>query len=332
MKTFSVEISTRTIVTGIAIIISLYLLLLIKDLLYSLFIAFILMSALRPVVDRLKKRGLSHNFAVSVVFLSFILFISALFSLVLPQLTVETGNLLRNLPFIISNLGPEGAQFMENTSFTQYIPTITNGIFELAGNIFSNLIFIISTLFFGFYFLIEEDLIERSFTRLFSKSQRASAARITKDVEKRMSSWFWGQITLMTIIGLMTFISLHIIGMGKYAISLAVLAGLLEAVPNIGPIIAAIPAAIIGVSNSTFLGVSIVILYFLIQQLENNMIVPLVMKKTVGINPIVTLIVLIIGGRLGGFLGILLAIPLYVLGETILRDITDGKSISEILR
>lgn len=123
----------------------------------------------------------------------------------------------------------------------------------------------------------------------------------------------------MTIVGVITYIGLTIIGM-KYAVALAVLAGLLEVVPNLGPIISTIPAALIGFSISYVLGLSNIALYFIVQQVENNLIVPLVVKKVVGLHPIITLMALMIGGKLAGVLGVLLAVPTTIFVETILIE------------
>jgi len=106
----------------------------------------------------------------------------------------------------------------------------------------------------------------------------------------------------------------------KYAVALAVLAGLLEVVPNLGPIISTIPAALIGFSISYVLGLSNIALYFIVQQVENNLIVPLVVKKVVGLHPIITLMALMIGGKLAGVLGVLLAVPTTIFVETILIE------------
>lgn len=139
-----------------------------------------------------------------------------------------------------------------------------------------------------------------------------------------MSSWFWGEIVLMTIVGVFTYIGLVFIGV-PYALPLAVFAGLLEIVPNIGPIISAIPAVIIGFSQSYFAGFSAMALYIIVQQLENSVIVPAIMKKAVGLNPVLTLVALLLGGRIGGMLGVLLSIPILLFAETLLREYIPSK-------
>ena len=118
----------------------------------------------------------------------------------------------------------------------------------------------------------------------------------------------------------MVYVGLSIIGM-KYALALAVLAGLFEVIPNLGPITSSIPAILIGLSYSPIFGLYCAILYLVIQQLENNLIVPIVMKKATGLHPIVTLIVMVIGGKLAGIMGVILAIPTAIFIETILIEV-----------
>jgi predicted PurR-regulated permease PerM len=124
----------------------------------------------------------------------------------------------------------------------------------------------------------------------------------------------------MFLVGLLTYVGLTLIGV-RYALPLSIIAGFLEVVPNIGPIISTVPAFIVGVAQSPFLGFTTIALYFIVQQLENQIIVPLVMSRVIGLNPIVTLISLIIGGQLFGVLGVLLSIPFTLFLETSLIEL-----------
>lgn len=326
-----VEISSKTIVFTVAFLLGLYFLWVIQNLLYSLFIAFILMSALRPLVAAVKRRGVPHGLAVTGVYIGFVLFFIFLFGIIIPPIILETSTLIRNLPYMLESVSPEIQRWVRLESITQYVPNVTNQIFSLAGNIFSNIIFVLSTLFFGYYLLLEEQLIKRFFHQLFEEPKAEWYIMILEKAERRMSNWFWGELMLMTVVGWLTFIGLSLLGI-RYAVPLAVLAGLLELVPNIGPMIAAVPAIIIGLSTSPVTGFSALVLSFVVQQLENNLIVPVIMKRAVGINPIITLMALIIGGQLGGVLGIIVAVPIYVFVETILKELLKKHQVSEILR
>lgn len=312
-----IEISPKTIGYLIITPLILYFVWLVKDLLFSLLIAFILMSALKPAVAKLREQKIPHGAAVGMVFLSFILVLIILISVIIPPIVTETTNLVKNAPSIIKELNPALKDRIEN--ITQYLPTATNQAFQIIMSIFSNTLFVVSTLFFSFYFLMDEDIIKEFLTKYLSKEDGAFVMNSIQIAENRMSSWFWGQITLMTVVGSLTYLGLLLLGV-KYTLALAVLAGLLEVVPNIGPLVSAIPTVAIGFTQSPFIGISAIVLYIVVQQLENNIIVPLIMKRAVGINPIVTLMALFIGGRVAGVLGMLLAIPSFLLIETFITE------------
>lgn len=323
-KILKIEISHKTIIFTVFLLIFLRLLWEIRDLVFSLFIAFIIMSALKPAAAFLVRKKIPKGLSALLVFLLFLATIIFLLTQIFPPLITESITLFKNLPSIIRRLSPVLATYVDLDFLSQYLPDLASNIFNLIGSIFSNVIFVVSTLFFSFYFLLEEDFIKKFLLRFFTDRDVERIASIFERIEKRMSSWFWGEITLMTIIGVLTFVGLNLIGV-KYALSLAIMAGLLEAVPNLGPIISAIPAFLVAASQSYFLGFSTIALYFIVQQLENNLIVPWVMRRAVGINPIITLMALIIGGKVGGVLGVILAIPFALFLEIVILEIIKSR-------
>lgn len=321
---YKIEISHRTIIFTVIFLLLIRFLWIVRDLIFSLFIAFIIMSALKPMVTFLSKRKIPRTLAAIVVYFMFLgVFING-FSFIIPPFVKESGQLIVSLPVILENLSPRLTATLNLEAISQYLPELTGKAFSVARNIFSNAVFVISTLFFGFYFLLEESLIKNLLVRFVEEKQTTTVADIFTKAEKRMSRWFWGEILLMLVVGVLTYLGLSLIGI-RYALPLAVLAGLLEVVPNLGPTIAAIPAVLIGLSQSYFLGFAALAVAFIVQQLENNMIVPYIMKKATGLNPIVTLIALIIGGRIGGILGVILAIPATLIFETLLIELLRQK-------
>jgi predicted PurR-regulated permease PerM len=315
---YKVEISPKTIIFTVAFLLGLYFLWSLKDLIFSIFIAFILMSALRPLVDWFEKKRVPHTLSVIIVYLSFILVFAFLFSLIIPPIVIETQNFIQNFPIILNNLNANFS-WINADAFIQYIPNVTSRFFDIVSGVFSNTVLVISTLFFGFYLLVQEKMLKTLFSR-FLNAKQVEVFNVTLDrLQKQMSAWFWGELTLMTVVGLLTFIGLNLIGM-KYALALAVLAGLLEVIPNLGPILSAIPAILIGLAISPLAAGSVLAVYIIVQQLENNVIVPIIMRNAVGLNPIITLIALVIGGRIGGVLGVLLAIPAYLFIEVIVSE------------
>jgi predicted PurR-regulated permease PerM len=319
-----IEISSRTIIFTVVFLLSLKFLWIIKDLIFSLFIALIIVSALKPAVAFLEKKRVPRLLSSIVVYFLFLFCVGNAVGLIIPPLVNEITHLVKNLPSIMSSITPYFSPLFNMDVLNQYIPDITNKTFSIIKDIFSNALFIISTLFFGFYLLLEEDALKRILLKFYREDEVKSVFSIIDKAERRLSAWFWGEITLMVVIGVMTFIGLNLIGM-RYALALAVFAGFLEAIPNIGPITSVVPAALIGFSQSYFLGFANIALYFIIQQLENHLIVPLVMRKAVGLHPIVTLIALIIGGKLAGVLGILLSVPMTLVIETVLIEAVRSK-------
>ena len=328
---YKVEISPKTIIYTIGSLLALYFIWIIKDLLFSLFIAFILMSALRPPVLWLHRKKIPRTIAALTVYIVFIFFFIFLVSLIIPPIVSEITNLIANLPSIIKHTDPRVYGWFKVDSLSQYIPTVTSNVVDVFTNVASNTFFVISTLFFGFYFLLQENILKNVLSRFIDDKRTNEIEKVVNKIEKRMSSWFWGELTLMIVVGALTFIGLSIIGM-KYTLAFAVLAGLLEVVPNVGPIISAIPPILIALTYSSPLAGAVLAVYVIVQQLENNFIVPIIMKNAVGLNPIVTLIALVVGGRIGGTLGLLLAIPAYLFIEVVIIEYVIKKKTLESAR
>lgn len=319
-----IEISSKTIIFTVFFLIFLKFIWEVKDLIFSLLIAFIVMSATRPAVAFLEKRKIPRAISSVVIFITSFFLLGWTLSALLPPLLTETIQLLKQLPSILYGINPSLYYYFNFNSFTQYLPDLTNQAIKIIGGAFSNAVFFLSTLFFSFYFINDENFIKKLLMKFFDESKALKVAQIFDQTEKRLSTWFWGELILMTIVGVLIFIGLNLIGIRR-ALPLAVIAGLLEIVPNIGPITSTIPAIIIAASQSYFLILPAIALFFIVQQLENHLIVPLVMKKAVGLHPIVTLMALIIGGKIGGVLGVLLAVPIALFLETVIIGILQKK-------
>jgi predicted PurR-regulated permease PerM len=323
-----IEISAKTIIFAVVLLILLQAVWIVRELIFSFIIAFIVMSAFNPVVTWFEKWRIPRVISTLIVFALTITGIGFLFAWLIPPVVKETTVLFKNFPEYLKNfeLGSD-AKLSENL-FSQYGTSVTNGAFDFLRSTFSNVIFLISTIFFSFYFLIEEHVIRRFLMKVFDKKNAGAIAETFDKAELRMRAWLWGQLILMLAIGLVTYIGLTVLGV-RYALPLAVFAGLLEIVPILGPTLSAIPAFIVTASQNMFSGLSVIALYFIIQQVENQVLVPVVMRRAVGLNPILTLAALIVGGKLGGILGLLLAIPITLCVETVVSEMANMKSNHE---
>jgi len=323
-KIYKIEISAKTIVFTILFLVFLNLLWIVRELIFSFFIAYIVMSALNPWISLLQRKKIPRAISTLISFIIIFGLIGYLLFWLIPLIAKEMTLLFKNLPKIIESYIPNSSSFLENEFFTTNLPNITNNTLQFLRNVLSNVIFMISTFFFSFYFLVEENAMRKFYTRFFDKEGAYKMLNVLDSTEKRLRSWFWGQLILMFVIGVLVYIGLTLLNV-RFALPLALIAGLLEIVPILGPIISTIPAFIIALSESAFSGIAVIALFFVIQQAENQIIVPYIMRKAVGLNPIVTLAALIIGGRVGGFLGILIAIPITLFVETILVEYINSK-------
>lgn len=326
-KVQKIEISAKTIIFTVFFLLGLQFLWTVRDILYGLFLAFIFMSALKPPVEfmaRYKIPKAVGALLVIVVTIGVLLF-SLLF--VLPPLVNEMIGFVTTFPKLLSTIVPGFNQTINLNSLVSLLPNITDNFFKIVSYIFSNIVFFISVIFFTFYFLIEESIIATFAFRFFKDKKAELVVSVAHQIEQRMSSWVWGQAILMLIIGTLTYIGLSLMGV-KYALSLAFIAGIFEVVPMIGPILSSVPAILVGLSISLPFAGIVAVLYFIIQQLENTLIVPFIMKQKVGIHPVVTLIALAIGGRLGGILGVFVSVPVAIIIETIILQLTSSKQTS----
>ncbi len=156
--------------------------------------------------------------------------------------------------------------------------------------------------------MVEKNGVERLVKQTIPLNLQTKVLRVIGKIEFKLSRWFLGQLALGFIIGLMSYIGLSILGV-PYALVLAIIAGLFELIPYIGPWLSAIPAILIALTISPTLAGAVLILYFIIQELENYLIVPKVMEKSVDIHPVITIMAMMIGGQLAGLVGVILAVP-----------------------
>ena len=187
---------------------------------------------------------------------------------------------------------------------------------------FSNAFSVVTILVLTFYFLLDYPNLKERFLDLYPKGSRKRVAHLLDEIETKIGGWLRGQVSLMFIVGLASFIGLSLLKI-DYALSLAVIAGFLEIIPMIVPIVSVIPAAIVASATSPLSVALVALLYVLIQQLESNLVVPKVMEKAVGFSPIVTLIAILVGGKLFGILGALLSIPATLMGYLVIRSLLE---------
>lgn len=324
-----IEISHRTIIFTTFFLLFLWILYQIRQVLIALFVSVILMAALNPAVDRLTKFKIPRFLAILLLYILIIGVFVLSIAGVVPPLVDQTSTLISRLPEYSQNLGlPIIDQKIIADQISQ-LGSIPANIVKLSISIFSNLFVVLAILVITFYLLMERRNLNKYLTVLFGGDSEKKAEKFINEMEKKLGGWVRAQLILMVIIGLFSYIGLRLLGI-EFALPLAILAGVFEIIPNIGPIASAIPAFFAGFIISPLMGLAVIALYFLIQQLENTVIVPKIMEKEVGVNPIITILSLTIGFKLAGITGAVLAIPVVLLVRIVASEIYSSERFRQL--
>lgn len=312
-----VEISHRTIIFTVFFLLFLWFLYQIREIIFLVFVAFILMSAFKPWASFLEKYRVPRIVSVLIIYIAIILSIAYGASSVLPSLVTQSIHLSENLPSYLKSVVP--FLKIDQQIITQQIAPLGENVLKVTIGVFSNIITLFTLIIISFYLLIERKNLPGYLSSFTEERKVRIWIEIIGKIEEQLGAWVRGQMLLAITIGITTYIGLTIIGI-PFTLSLAILAGILEIVPIIGPIISAIPAVLVALTNSPFLALITVAVYFIIQQVESHLVVPLVMKQTVGLPPLVTIISLMIGAKIAGIGGALLAVPLVVTAGTLVSE------------
>jgi predicted PurR-regulated permease PerM len=314
-----IEISHRTIIFTVLFLIFLWLLYYIRDIILEFFVALLIMTILNPLVTRLSRLKIPRGFSVLVVYLLAIGMVVGVIGSIVPAMVEQTAAFAQGLPKYFASLGAWtfGEQVLRE--LISILSGLPSQIVKISLSFFSNLLSVLTVLILAFYLLLVRNKLDEQLAAVFGEDKIRDVGRILDLLEKKLGGWARGQITLMVLVGAGVYVGLTLLGI-PFALPLAILAGLLEIVPYLGPILSGIPAVIIGLGISPLMGVAALALYFLVQQVENYVIVPKVMEKSVGVSPIITLLALAIGARLVGVVGIIISVPVVIMVQVLSRE------------
>jgi len=292
----------------------------------ALFLAIVISAGLDFFIDFLEKKGLPRILGAILIFVLIGLIISIILYTVIPLVIIDLNTLAKNLnKYGLNSLVPFFS-FKSSNSFIDFINKISDQFFSSESSpiqTFLNLIggatLTFSIIISSFYLSITKNGISRFIRAVFPDNYEPMALRIYEKSKIKISRWFRAQILLSITIFILVFTALWILGV-KHAFILALLAGLLEIVPYVGPIIAGGVATISAFTTSLPLAIYTLIIFIIIQQIENHLVVPLFMKKSIDLHPVIVIVVLLIGANLAGVLGILISVPLTVVLQEILDE------------
>lgn len=312
---------------------------------FILFVAITVGIAMQPAVAWLQRRGVSPGVGAILVYLVLLALLIGFGFLLVPLLIEQIATISKSLPdyyqslrnLMINSPGRLiwrlGQQLPAQVPPLSILPGLNNEVAPPEGTepmdtvvlqalnygslIGWGIFVTLATLLLAFYWILEGQRATRTILLWMPMSWRDEARDIFDEIEIKVSSYIRGQTFLCLIIGVLSLVAYLLIGL-PYALVLALIAGLMELVPWIGPVLGALPALLLALSIDPMLAVWVVVATFIIQQLENNVLVPRIMDESVGVNPIVTLLSIAAFGSLLGLMGAILAIPMAAIIQILL--------------
>lgn len=287
---------------------------LVRDIILLLILALIFASAMEPLVDYLHERKFPRGLSVLMVYIVVLGLGSLVVYLMIPPVVEQFKILRQNLP--------QYSQVFQlqigNFSLQEYLQQAFSGsgtgnsVVENTFGVFNGALDIIAVLVISFYLVAEEKGMKNFIAALFPAGRQEVVLQVIRKIQKKMGWWVIGQIIISFGIFIFTYFGLLILHV-RFALALALVAGLFEIVPYIGPFLSAIPAIFIAFvqnPNNPALVLWVIVLYILVHEVEGYVLVPKIMEKTVGTSPLLTLLALLIGYQLAGVVGLVISVPL----------------------
>ncbi len=341
-----IQISSGTILKAILIGLSFFAIFYLRDIFLVVILAIIIASAIEPATLWFIRRKVPRVFAVLLIYsVVAVLMVGAFYFLFLPLLSesasllsslpsylgeLQVWNPLQNNPIISSNGALEGLS--KNFSLSeivkqvdQSVSNLSQGFFSTASRVFGGILSFLLVVVLSFYLSVEANGVEKFLRIVVPDKKENYILDLWRRSQAKIGLWMQGQVVLAIIVAMLTYLGLTLLQV-ENALLLAVLAGMFEIIPLFGPILAAIPAVSIAlITNGMTSALLVVGLYVIIQQFESQLIYPLVVRKIVGVPPIISILALIIGGKLAGFVGIIIAVPIATMLMELLDDFEKNK-------
>ena len=325
----------------IGILLLLWLISRLSSVVVILILATLLATGIGPIIDRITQKPLPpggwhlpKGAAVILVYLCLIIVLSAIvlvigtvvvnegvqFAKNAPHYLTEATNALNKLhdkhPSFPSFAGIIARVRDQLGAISSYVYQALTKLFGFLGNI----VVILVTFVIAYYLLSTERSAKEGILRLIPASKREEYSETFAEMGSRMGAWLRGQLFMAFIVGVVIGVGLAIIGL-PYAGIIAIVGAVAEMIPMLGPGVAAIPAVLISLAGPPWKVVVVIIFFVLLSQIESNVVFPKVMRHAVGLNPIITILALLAGAALAGFMGALLAIPLTAAGQVFYQRI-----------
>ena len=332
------DISWMTIFKISIAIVCFYLIYSIKDILIWFIFALAISILFNPAINFLQRRKLPRFLASIFVYLSIFGVFIFLIYLMIPLFSSEISQFLKSFPNYFQKISPplRGLGFQSFKSINDFVQSINNTLQKMAGSIFS-VLFAVFGGFFSFLFVfttaffisMEEKAIEKTLMLIFPKKYEAYVLDLWSRCENKISGWFGARVLASLFVGLFLYFALLIFNV-KYPALLGLFAAVFNFIPYVGPITTGILLFVVVAPAALLKAIFVIITFIIIQQIENNFLSPFLMRKIMGVPPALVLISLIVGAKLWGFLGALLAIPLFGILFEFLKEFLEKKKDKEV--
>jgi predicted PurR-regulated permease PerM len=309
------DITWQAILKVAAVALGLWFVWIIKDIVILFFVVLVIVAAFSSIIDRWSKK-MNRVLAITLLYVLLLMIGVILGLVIIPPVANQIRALAASLPTLTQKVFPFFGVWQDLVhlsaqslgSLASQLQSLTVSVYTTTIGFFGGIVVTFTIVVLSFYLLLEEYRIRKFIKEYLPLQNREALVDITQKIGRKMGDWLRGQVCLMVIIGVVDYIGLSIIGV-PFALVLALWAAITEIIPYIGPILGAIPAVIIGFTVSPLVALIVLIFYILVQQLESNFLVPKIMQKAVGLSPVIIILALLIGGKLAGVLGVILAVP-----------------------
>ena len=330
----SVDISTGILWRAILIVLALWFLYVVRDIIALLLIAFIVTAALDPVIEWCVRRSIPRQVGVAITYVIFFLGVGILFAFLVPAIGQQMRDIGENIPRYVEEItvsihniplfqGVTTEKLF--TGVSEYLSDVPGRIVSTTVGVVSGLIGVAAVIAMSFYMSIQRDGLKNFLTSITPAQHKIYVHSLIERIRSQLGRWVVGQLLAMIFVGALYFGVLSFLGV-PYPLVLALIGGLLEIIPYIGPVIAAIISVAFSLSVSPLTGIFVAIAYIVINQIENHVLIPQIMKRTVGLNPLTIIIALLIGAKLAGVAGVILAVPITAVLNVFVKDILERKT------
>jgi predicted PurR-regulated permease PerM len=326
MERLRLEISWGSLWKVAAITALLALLFAIRETIIVLLVAILISSALDPLVEKLEKWRMPRVVGTIAIFVVTLTLLALLTYTIVPLSIIEFRDLFANLGGAIGQILGTSVPNTFINSITPQINSFANSLLagnasfvDVLGNVLGGVTLLIVTIILSFYLTVTRDGVGKFIRAILPRDMEDKALSTFYRSKHKISRWVNGQLVLALIMATAVFFGLLFLGV-KYALILAIFAGVFEIVPLVGPIFAGALSIAVALNQSAGLALSVLILFIILQQVEAHALVPLVMKRSVDVHPVVVIVAILIGNTLAGIPGMFLAVPAAVVFQEIVDD------------